>query len=212
MYATRVTLHNARRYGYANSRVRARVVTMLGADAMQQIANAKDINGALVVLMQSNYKEDIEHYGGMAMRADMLDFALNRNLARNVGALLKIVPRGDVEAVSAITRGWEVSNIEVALNAKVQNRSYGSISKYLIDLNGMGHGIEEAMGEGSVEEMVKRLMKGGQYLPVLKVLERALREGKPLAVAEYEMGKEHLALVNRCIAAVAETDAGAGEI
>ena len=68
MYVTKVTLKNARRYAYSNTRIRAKLATMLDKEALQQINNAKDVGGALAILMQTDYKDDIEAYGGMGIR------------------------------------------------------------------------------------------------------------------------------------------------
>jgi Archaeal/vacuolar-type H+-ATPase subunit C len=70
----------ARKYAYSNARVKAMESKLVGKELMSQIAAAKEQGAALSILMQTDYRDDLEEFGGVNIKGEMIDFALSRNL------------------------------------------------------------------------------------------------------------------------------------
>jgi vacuolar-type H+-ATPase subunit C/Vma6 len=213
MYVTRVKMKNARKYAYSNSRIHAKVSMMLNKETFQQVSGAKGTSAVLAVLMQTDYKDDIEYYGGLGIKPELLDFALNRNLARNVGLLIKIAPKDAKNILSMITKGWGVENIKLALEAKVQGIPFANVSKYVIDTEDMGSKeIEVAMAEASAEQMIRKLMEVRSYRLMLVELEKGIRNGIPIPAAEYRMEIAYLKFFQDCVKKIGKMDVDAKSI
>ena len=82
----------ARHYGYSSARVKSMESQILDRKLMHDIINAKDVSTILTMLFQTEFKKDIEDFGGMEIKHELIDFALSRNLARNVSKLVQVSP------------------------------------------------------------------------------------------------------------------------
>ena len=115
--------------------------------------------------------------------------------------------------LGSATKGWGISNINLALEAKTQNMHYDQISKYLVDYGEINaRAIEEAMSEVSAEEMVRKLMEKKSFKQPLEPMAKAFREGKPLPMAEFELERAYFDYVERCADEIGLKDKNARKI
>ena len=82
------------KYAYSNARIKAMEAKLVGRQTMNSIIGAKDGSSMLSLLFQTDYKNEISEYGGMGIKAELIDFALSKNLARDVNKLYAIAAEG----------------------------------------------------------------------------------------------------------------------
>ncbi|EQD26669.1 hypothetical protein B1B_19501, partial [mine drainage metagenome] len=69
----------AMHYGYSSARVKAMESRLIGKKTMQEIINAKDASTIIAILFQGDYKKDLEEFGGLEIKGELIDFALSKN-------------------------------------------------------------------------------------------------------------------------------------
>ncbi len=74
----------ARHFGSSSARVKAMESRLMTSKAMQEIINAKDASSIIAILFQGDYKKDLEEFGGLEIKGELIDFALSKNLAKSV--------------------------------------------------------------------------------------------------------------------------------
>ncbi len=156
-------------YGYSSARVKAMESRLITNKTMQEIMNAKDASSILSILFQGDYKKELEEFGGLEIKGELIDFALSKNLAKNVAKLVQISPTTERKLVRAIVGKWDLYNIKIAIEAKDRKSSYDSIARYLIDY-GMYDAafIRDVMREESIEGMFNKFMINSPYRDILK--------------------------------------------
>ncbi|MCL5786664.1 MAG: V-type ATPase subunit [Candidatus Marsarchaeota archaeon] len=156
-------------YGYSNARVKAMESFLLDGRQMEEIMKAKDTGAIISLLYQTDYRQDLEEFGGMSIKEELIDFALSKNLARRLGKLVDISPTTDRKLMRSIVGKWDLSNIRLAIEAKGRRASYDSISKYVVDEGRYNRQvIKEAMSEESVEALLSKLMINSPYADILR--------------------------------------------
>ncbi|MGC9129715.1 MAG: V-type ATPase subunit [Candidatus Micrarchaeia archaeon] len=170
------------RYAYSTARVKAMESGLISRESMKNIVQAKSPEDILAQLVQTEYKKDLEEFGGLKISSDLIDFALSKNLAVNVGKLITITPMEDKSITRAIVGKWDIYNIELAIEAKASRKSFDEISKYIIDYGPYNASmIKEALGEGSVEGLISKLMINSPYKDILaEALEEFRKSGDAL--------------------------------
>ncbi len=159
----------AMHYGYSSARVKAMEAKLIGKKTMQEIMNAKDVSSIIALLFQGDYKEDLESFGGLAIKNELVDFALSKNLAKNTSRLAQITPTTERSLIRAVIGKWGLYNVKLAIEAKERKADYESISKYVIDFGRYNAAaIKEAMREESVEGMLNKFMINSPYLATLQ--------------------------------------------
>ncbi|MEM3839300.1 MAG: V-type ATPase subunit [Candidatus Micrarchaeaceae archaeon] len=169
----------ATHYGYSSARVKAMEANLVKDKAMREIMNAKDVGSMVALLFQGDYKEDLESFGGLSIKNELVDFALSRNLARNTGKLVQITPTTERNLIRAIVGKWGLYNIKIAIEAKERKADYDSIARYIIDFGRYNAAaIKDAMREDSVEGMMNKFMINSTYLPILQDGLNAYKKGR----------------------------------
>ncbi len=136
---------------------------------MQEIINAKDASSIIAILFQGDYKKDLEEYGGLEIKGELIDFALSKNLAKNVTKLVQISPSTEKNLMRAIAGKWELYNVKIAIEAKERRQSYDAIARYIMDYGRYDSAfIKEVMREDSVEGMINKFMINSPYREILK--------------------------------------------
>ena len=69
-------------YGYSSARVKAMESRLITNKTMQEIINAKDASTIIEILFQGDYKHDLEEFGGLEIKGELIDFALSKNSRR----------------------------------------------------------------------------------------------------------------------------------
>ncbi|MGC8662453.1 MAG: V-type ATPase subunit [Candidatus Micrarchaeia archaeon] len=166
------------RYAYASTRVKAMKSNLIGEEGMKNIMNAKSLEEIISQLSQTDYKIELEQFGGMKISSDYIDFALSENLAKNVGKLIKITPAKERDIIRAIFGRWDIYNIELAIDAKASGKSFDDISKYIINYGPHDiASIKEALSEESMENMILKLMNNSPYKKLLREALEIIRGG-----------------------------------
>jgi V/A-type H+-transporting ATPase subunit C len=154
----------AKLYGYSNARVKAMESKLVRKEIMNEISKLGDASSILTRLMQTDYKDYIEEFGGVPNRLDIVDFALNRSLAANVEKLVRIAPRESAEIMARISGMWDIYNIKLILYAKSMNKGFDYISKYLVGTKGFTDAVvRAALEEQDVKGAASRLMRLKRY-------------------------------------------------
>jgi vacuolar-type H+-ATPase subunit C/Vma6 len=179
-------------YGYSSARVKAMESRFMTRRAMSEIANARDVSSMMAILFQGDYREDLERFGGLAIKQELIDFALSRNLARNTGKLVQISPSSDKKTVRGVVGRWDLNNVKLALGAKDRGLGYESIASYVIDYGRYNAAaIKEAMREDSVETMLNRFAINSPYARILRGAADALKKSGSVAEAMAEIDRSY---------------------
>lgn len=158
----------ANHYGYSSARVKAMQSVLISKKAMQDIVNAKDASAIISILFHGEYKPDLEEFGGLEIKGELVDFALSKNLAKSVGKLVRIAPYTDKKMMRAIVGKWNLYNAKMAIEAKDRKMPYESIARYLIDYGRYDSAfVKEAMKEDSVEGLIGKFMINSPYRSIL---------------------------------------------
>ncbi len=141
---------------------------LMGKKTMQEIVNAKDIDTIVSILFQGDYKSELEEFGGLEIKGELIDFALSKNLAKNVAKLVQISPSTEKKQMRAIAGKWNLYNIKIAIGAKDRGASFDSIARYLIDYGRYDSAfIRDLMREESIEGMLNKSMINSPYRNIL---------------------------------------------
>ncbi len=172
-------LKGTMKYAYSNGRVKAMEAKLVSRQTMSGIINAKDGSAMLSLLFQTDYKREISDYGGVGIKTEQIDFALSKNLARDVNKLYAISPKEDRGVIRMIIGKWDLYNIKLALEAKDRGLGYDSIAMYLIDCGRYGTAVvKDVMREGTIELMFSRFMVNSPYRSILSPAHDVYAKGR----------------------------------
>ncbi len=191
-------LRNARKYAYAGARANAMKSKLLDRKTLQEIASAKDINTMIAMLFERDYRQEIEEFGGLKIKSNQVDFALSKNLAKNVLKLIRLAQGKDREIMQGIAGKWDLYNIRLAIEAKERRHDFESIAKYVVDAGRYNTaGIREAMREDSTEAMLQKLLINSPYRKILSETLEAYRKTKSAYEAISVLDREYYAYLAR---------------
>lgn len=177
-------------YAYSTARVKAMESKLISKEEMKGIVQAKDIGTILSMLVQTDYKKSLEEFGGVNIRSNIIDFALSKNLALNVGKLITITPMEEKSIIRSIVGKWDIYNAEIAIEAKTSGKRFEEISKYIIDYGPYNlNVIKEVMNEASVEGLIERLMINSPYKDMLYEALEHFRKNKDAVEANMLIDK-----------------------
>lgn len=156
-------------YGYSSARVKAMESRLITNKTMQEIINAKDASTIIEILFQGDYKHDLEEFGGLEIKGELIDFALSKNFAKNVAKLVQVSPTTERKLMRYIEGKWDLYNIKVAIESKDRGASYDAVARYLIDYGIYDSAfIKELMREESIEGMIGKCMINSPYRDILR--------------------------------------------
>jgi ATP synthase A1 C subunit len=156
-------------YGYSSARVKAMESRLITNKTMQEIINARDASTIIEILFQGDYRKDLEEFGGLEIKGELIDFALSKNLAKNVAKLVQVSPTTERKLMRAIEGKWDLYNVKVAIESKDRGASYDAIARYLIDYGMYDSAfIRDLMREESIESMLGKCMINSPYRDILR--------------------------------------------
>jgi ATP synthase A1 C subunit len=159
----------AMHFGYSSARVKAMESRLISKKTMQEIINAKDASSIIAILFKEDYKNDLEEFGGLEIKEEMIDFALSKNLAKNVAKLVQISPTTERKLMRAIEGKWDLYNVKIVIEAKDRGASYESIARYLMDYGIYNLAfVREVMREDSIEGIIGKCMINSPYSGILR--------------------------------------------
>ena len=179
-------------YGYSSARVKAMESRLITNKTMQEIMNAKDASSILSILFQGDYKKELEEFGGLEIKGELIDFALSKNLAKSVAKLVQISPTTERKLVRSIVGKWDLYNVKIAIEAKDRKSSYDAIARYLIDY-GMYDAafVRDVMREDSIEGMFNKFMINSPYRDILKESLESYKKSKSAVDAVAAIDKNY---------------------
>jgi len=183
---------DAIKYGYSNTRVKAMESKLVPKDAIERMLSVKETETIGAMMLQTNYKDYIEAFGGTKSMDKLIDFALSKSLGRETNKLIGMAPNGQKRIISAIVAIWDIDNIKFMLGALGTGKRFEDISPYLIDSRYVNaEKIKDAMSTNSVEHAIDRLIKNTPYRDVLKAALGAYRKSKDVTDADSAIDKAY---------------------
>jgi V/A-type H+-transporting ATPase subunit C len=167
---------------------------MLSKASITDLSKAESTSTIIGSLLQTEYRKHLDHFGGEAIKENMVDFALNRSFEASVSKLIAISPRKLRPLIESIVSRRDYQNIKLVLRAKALNKQFDSIAKYMTFSGALDEqAAKSALDEQGVEGAARRLMKIGDYR---KALEDALAEyGKTGKLTDLESSLDKSMLV-----------------
>ncbi len=155
-------------FGYSSARVKAMESRLLSKEIMNSIINATDLGGIISILIQTDYRSNLEEFGGVKLKGEMIDFALSKNLAVNVGKLITITPPMYKDIIRAMVGKWDLYNIKLAVEAKERGMKFEDISRYVIDYGPYNaYNLQQLMNEPNTESILSKLAVSSPYKQII---------------------------------------------
>lgn len=201
-------------YGYANARVKAMESKLVGKDTIAEMQRVTDIPSLLAILLQTDYKDSIEEFGGVGSRARLIDFALNKNLAQSLEKLARVTPDDDKYTITRLVGRWDVHNIKMVIYALANRLRYEDISEYLISSPSMSEAaLREALSEHSVEAALSKLeFHAPQHKREILAAHQAYRKTSNLTEVNAAIDRESFNMLGETITELESTSREAAYI
>ena len=107
------------RYPYTVTRIKAMKSKLLGSEDYLRMKKM-GVNEIARFLEEGEYKSEINRFASRYRGAELVELAVNANLAKTVNKILKISIKNEVkELVELYVRKWVINNIKTVLRAKI---------------------------------------------------------------------------------------------
>ena len=200
-------------YGYSNARVKVMKSRLIAKDHMQRVIASKDPEGMLALLLQTDYKKNLEEFGGLKVKAEQIDFALSKNLAGNIGRLVRLTPVMQRKITRAITGRWDLYNLKLAIDAKSKGLDYSSISRYVIDYGIYNaQALKDALRESRVESLMERLSINSPYKQLISAALAVYRKTGSTMQAEIAIDSAYYSNLGSIVTKLMEIDSSSARI
>ncbi len=163
-------------FAYTSARVRAKRAKLLRRETYPKMLNMSLAEIARL-LQESEYKREIDELGTRYAGIDLIEMALNANLANTYRTMIKISQAGARAVVVAYLRRYDVENIKTVLRAKLSKAPTTAVEESLIPAGQLPVEVFRRMAMGDLEEAV------------------AVLDGTPYHDAVSEIGSKPLHLV-----------------
>lgn len=176
----------AMKYAYSNTRVKAMESKLIRKDTFERMLAAKEPGSVAAMLLQTEYKSDVEKLGGTKTMAMLIDFALSKNLGRATSKLISVAPNDQREIMASIAGVWDVNNMKLVIEGVASDKNFDYISRYIVESEYVSADVvKEALGAKSVEGAIERLISKTPYSKFLKEsLEAYRKTHNPLEAAD----------------------------
>lgn len=174
-------------YAYTTARVRAMKSKILPKETYPRLMNMS-IDGIARFIGESEYKEDVDELARQYEGVDLIEHALNRNLAVTFTKLLNI-SEGDVNfLVGKQLQKYDIWNIKTILRGKYCNAPKKEILEAIVAAGRLNYTfLSELAAKGTYEEVISGLVNT-EYYPILKNY-----DGTNLSDIENQLDKIHYA-------------------
>lgn len=180
-----------RDYGYSNARVRGMRSRLLKSSFFDGMMHAKDLNGVIQALMDTEYRPDLEERLLHGHTTGQIDLALKDNMVRT---FRKVMTLSNDEARGLLTTllgRWDLFNIKTVVRGKHMNLSSEEIIDSMVAAGQLEPvDLEELSKQSTVKSVVDTLATWG--LPFAVPLRAAMpeyAESGSLAVLELALDK-----------------------
>ncbi|WP_319508361.1 V-type ATP synthase subunit C [uncultured Methanolobus sp.] len=154
-------------YAYTTARVRAMKSKILPKETYPRLMNMS-IDEITRFIEESEYKEDVDELARQYEGVDLIEHALNRNLAVTFTKLLSI-SEGDVNfLVGEQLQKYDIWNIKTILRGKYCNASTDEILDAIVAAGRLSYTfLSELAAKGTYEEVISELANT-EYYSILK--------------------------------------------
>ncbi|KAF5410608.1 MAG: V-type ATP synthase subunit C [Candidatus Methanocomedens sp.] len=118
----------SKKYPYITARVRAMKSKLLPREVYPKLMNM-DIPEITRLIGESEYKQDVDELAQKYSGLDLLEHALNQNLARTYRKLLRVSQDEPNYLITEYLRHWDIWNIKTILRGK----NYGAPAQEILD-------------------------------------------------------------------------------
>ena len=172
----------ASNYPYAVTRLRAMRIKLFPRDAYPRFLNMS-LDEITRKIGESEYKQDIDELSREYTGINLIEHALNRNMAASFQKILKITEGAPHELVFEYLRVFDIEDIKTILRGKVHNIPEDQILQTLVTGGVLRYTFLSGLVSKTVEEIIV-LFKDTPYGPILEQF-----DGSNLPEIENELDK-----------------------
>lgn len=150
-------------YSYLNTRVRAMESKIFKRDVYTKLLNM-EVSQIARYIGEYEYKEEIDSLSRDYRGIDLIEHALNENLANTYNKLLKMSGKKAATFAFAVFKRWDIHNIISILRGKFAEASSKEIEKILIPIGELPFNYILSLDKLSTyEDVIKKIKKLNQY-------------------------------------------------
>lgn len=152
-------------YPYAVTRIRAMKVKLIPRDSYPRLLNMS-LDEFIFNISETDYRSDIEELSREYSGANLIEHALNRNMATSFQKVLRITEGDPHDLVQEYLKKYDIWNIKTILRGKLHNISPADIREALITAGSLRYTLLSSLSEKSLDEILKEF-KETEYAPIL---------------------------------------------
>ena len=158
---------------------------LLGREQVRRLLESESAQSIIGELIQTDYRQYLDEFGGVKAREGMVDFALSRSFEANVQRLVGISPYGARRIMAAIVSSADYESMKLVLHAKYRGMGFDSIAKYIVGSGRLPmRRIRSAMDCQGLEEAARELGESTPYAGALAGAMEAYRREGSLAASD----------------------------
>ncbi|MEA1985565.1 MAG: V-type ATP synthase subunit C [Euryarchaeota archaeon] len=170
-------------YAYVTARVRAMKHKLLPKDTYPRLMNM-DLDEITRFIEESQYKDEVDELARRFDGIDLIEHALNKNLADTFTKLIDI-SEGELNyLITEYLKNYDIWSIKTILRGKYYGAPASEIKDYLVASGQLGYNFLAELAEKESYEGVVEGLNGTSYYQVLKHY-----DGTNLSVFENELDK-----------------------
>jgi len=173
-------------YAYTAARVRAKRAKLLPRETYPRMLNMS-VTEIARLLQESEYKREIDELGTRYAGIDLIEMALNANLANTYRTMIKITQAGARAVVIAYLRRYDVENIKTVLRAKISGAPATAVEESLVPAGQLPVELFRRMAMGDLQEAVAALEDTPYHEVVAEI------GSKPLHLVEDRLERNYYA-------------------
>lgn len=173
-------------YAYTAARVRARRAKLFPRETYPKMLNMS-VTEIARLLQESEYKREIDELGTRYAGIDLIEMALNANLANSYRTMIRITQAGAREVVVAYLRRYDIENIKTVLRAKISGAPTTAVEEALVPAGQLPVELFKRMALGDLQEAVAALEGTPYHAAVAEI------GSKPLHMVEDKLDRNYYA-------------------
>jgi V/A-type H+-transporting ATPase subunit C len=172
-----------KKYSYITARVRAMKSKLMPREVFLKLLNMELVE-IIRFMEESEYKENVDELAQKYSGIDLIEHAMNENLARTYRKLLRVSQDEPNYLIKEYLRHWDIWNIKTILRGKYYNARHEEILETVVAAGQLGY--TELAGIASMDtiDQIKDAFKYTPYYPII-----ADYDGGVLSNIENELDK-----------------------
>jgi len=160
------TFESSSNYPYAVTRVRAMRVKLFPRDAYPRFLNMS-LDEITLKIGESEYKQDVDALSREYSGVNLIEHALNRNMAESFQKVLRITEGELHDLIAEYLRIFDIRDIKTILRGKVHDIPEAQILESLVTGGMLRYTLLSSLVSKSVDEIIAAL-RDSLYAPILK--------------------------------------------